>query len=78
MEETKTSIKGYLMSHFRNPELRDDEDIFAAGFVNSMFAMKLVMYVEKEFGLKLANEDLDFDNFRSVDAMARLVHIKKG
>jgi methoxymalonate biosynthesis acyl carrier protein len=73
MDDTKEKIRAYLLRFFRNADLRDDTDIFAAGFVNSLMAMQLVMFVEKEFQISVEDEDLDVDNFRSVDAIAALV-----
>jgi methoxymalonate biosynthesis acyl carrier protein len=76
MEENKAKIKAFLARFFRNHEFKDDEDIFALGFVNSMFAMQLVMFVENEFKVTIENEDLDFENFRTVDAIAGLIERK--
>lgn len=76
MEDTKTKIKNFLAQYFVNHELQDDEDIFALGFVNSMFAMQLVLFIEKEFQVTIENEDLDFDNFRTIEAMSRLIESK--
>lgn len=73
MDETKDKIRAYLLRFFRNADLQDDTDIFAAGFVNSLMAMQLVMFVEKEFGITVEDEDLDVENFKSVDAIAALV-----
>jgi len=73
MDETKDKIRAYLLRFFRNADLQDDTDIFAAGFVNSLMAMQLVMFVEKEFGIAVEDEDLDVENFKSVDAIAALV-----
>ena len=50
--------------------------MFALGFVNSMFAMQLVMFVEQEFAVAIEDEDLDLDNFRSVDAISSLIERK--
>lgn len=75
--EIKTKIREFLSSHFQNYNLRDDEDIFALGFVNSLFAMQLVFFVEKEFQVVVENEDLQLDNFRTIDALANLVQRKK-
>jgi acyl carrier protein len=71
MDERKTKIKGFLSKYFRNHELKDDEDIFALGFVNSLLA--IVAFVEKEFGIEVGDEDLDIANFRSVDKIDELV-----
>jgi methoxymalonate biosynthesis acyl carrier protein len=73
MENIKTKIKLFLTRFFRNHELNDDENIFKLGFANSLFAMQLVMFLEKEFGIKVDNKDLDRDNFKTVNAIADLV-----
>ncbi|ARU63610.1 D-alanyl carrier protein [Tumebacillus avium] len=76
METNKAKIRQFLSRHFKSQELKDDDDIFALGFVNSLFAMQMVMFVEGEFGIRVENEDLDLDNFRTVDAIAALVEKK--
>lgn len=77
MENTiQTKIRDFLGKFFQNLELEDDQDIFALGFVNSLFAMQLVLFIEKEFDLKVEDEDLDIDNFRSIRAMTALIQRK--
>lgn len=71
--EANKKIRAFLGKYFHNVELQDDQDIFALGFVNSLFAMQLVLFVEQEFGISIDNEDLDIDNFRSINAIVRLV-----
>ncbi len=79
METTvQTKIRHFLSKFFQNLELEDDQDIFALGFVNSLFAMQLVLFVEKEFGLTVEDEDMDIDNFRTLQAIAALVERKTG
>ena len=77
MQDTKTSIRQFIGKFFHNIELTDDQDIFASGFVNSLFAMQLVLFIEKTFAIKIENEDLDIDKFRSLNAIARLVERKQ-
>jgi acyl carrier protein len=76
--DKKARIKEFLARFFRNHELADDEDIFALGFVNSLLAMQLVNFVEKEFGITVEDEDLDLDNFRSIDNIYALIERKSG
>lgn len=76
MKEIKARIKTFLSQFFGNQELKNDEDIFALGFVNSMFAMQLVLFIEQEFQIAIEDEDLDFDNFRTINAIAHLVDHK--
>lgn len=60
----------------RNHELADDEDIFALGFINSLAALQLVQFLEKEFQIAIEDEDLDLDNFRSLSRMDDLLERK--
>lgn len=76
MEEIKTKVRAFLGRYFRKHELQDDEDIFALGFVNSLFAMQLVMFLEKEFGIRIDNKDLDLNNFRTINTIAGLIESK--
>ena len=71
-EHIRQQTKAFIVRHFKGNELRDDDDIFALG-MNSLFAMQLVMFVEKEFQMTVADEDLHIDNFRSVNAVVELV-----
>lgn len=73
MEDAKTRIYAFLARFFENLDLQDDEDIFSLGFINSLFAMQLVLFLENEFAITIADEDLDIDNFKTVNAMVRLV-----
>jgi methoxymalonate biosynthesis acyl carrier protein len=77
MNATELKTKEFLSRYFRNHDLLEDEDIFALGFVNSMMAMQLVAFVEKEFGITVEDEDLELDNFKSIRAIADLVERKR-
>jgi acyl carrier protein len=70
---TTEDIRGFVHAKFPHAEIADDQDIFALGFVNSLFAMELVMFIEQRFDFQIANEDLQLSNFRTVAAMERLV-----
>ena len=69
----RTDIREFISGRFPTADLDDDQDIFALGYVHSLFAMELVLFIEKHFGIEIANEDLDMANFRTIDAMAALV-----
>lgn len=76
MEENKEKIKKFLSRFFRKRELKDDEDIFELGFVNSLFSMQLVLFIEKEFGIVIGNNDLDLNNFRTINSITGLIEKK--
>lgn len=78
MDQTQVKVKEFLSRFFKNHDLQPEEDIFALGFVNSLLAMQLVAFVEKEFGIHVEDQDLDLDNFRSIQAISNLVARKQG
>jgi acyl carrier protein len=71
--ETKAQLHRFIAGRYPNVEIDDEQDIFALGFVNSLFAMELVMFIEKTFSLSIPNDELRIDNFRTVASMAALV-----
>lgn len=77
MEDRKIRIKAFLGGFFNSQNLGDDQDIFALGFVNSLLAMQLVSFLEKEFEIAIEDQDLDFENFKTVNNMAVLVERKR-
>jgi acyl carrier protein len=74
----KSSLHRFLQAHVPGRELHDEDDVFALGFVNSLFALQLVLFIESEFQVVVENEDLELDNFRSIQAMTQLVARKRG
>ncbi|HEY3366488.1 MAG TPA: acyl carrier protein [Symbiobacteriaceae bacterium] len=77
MDEIKARVRSFLSRFFRKYELQDDEDIFSLGVVNSLFAMQLVLFIEKQFGVKVENQDLNLNNFRTIAAIASFVESKQ-
>ena len=76
-QEIRARVREFVGRFVRGHELADGEDIFATGFVNSMFAMQLVQFVETTFGITCESEDLELDNFRSIDALTAFVQRKQ-
>ena len=76
MPEKKSIIRNFLTRSFEGQNFEDNDDIFDMGFANSLFAMQLVTYLEKEFGFEMESDDLDLANFKSIEAMTDLVNQK--
>jgi len=55
-----------------------DRDLFGTGGLPSLFAMELVVYLEKTFSIAIGGTDLRLDNFRTVTTMANLVARLRG
>lgn len=78
--EQKKKIKDFITENlivFEDEiDFKDDDNIFQMGYVNSLFAMKLLNFVETEFQVKIQNEEMDIKNFSSVKAIVDLLNQK--
>jgi acyl carrier protein len=66
-------IQAFVEGRFPQGAIEPDKDIFSLGYINSLFAMELVMFIEKTFSVTVPNDELRIDNFRTVEAMSALV-----
>ena len=73
----KARIRHYVTKALAD-NIRDEDDIFELGVVNSLFAMQLVCFIEREFSITAERDDLDIQNFCSIAAMAEFVLKKLG
>lgn len=69
----KTRIREYILEAINIPDLGDDEDLFVSGIVNSLFAVQLISFLENSFKIEVNSEDLEIENFKSIDAAAAFV-----
>jgi acyl carrier protein len=73
MNGATSELRTFIGGRFPQAQLADDEDIFELGFVDSLFAAELVMFIESRFEFTIPNEELTLDNFRTVALMSELV-----
>jgi methoxymalonate biosynthesis acyl carrier protein len=76
MDDRLSAIKAFVAKHLGGIEVADDEDFFASGHVNSLFAVQIVMFVENTLGVPVIDDDLDIANFSTVDRIHRFVDAK--
>jgi methoxymalonate biosynthesis acyl carrier protein len=76
-EKIRAFIKNSIEVAEYERDFTDEENIFDAGFVDSLFAMKLLNYVEEEFYIRVEPEDMDIMNFNSVDHIIGFLERKK-
>lgn len=69
-------LRGFFTQVTAGKPPGSDEDYFALGLVNSLLALELVSYVEKRYGITVEVEDLDLDNFRTMNRTADFVRRK--
>ncbi len=74
----KETVKRFILSSIAIPHLKDDDDLFESGIVNSLFAVQLMTYIEKVFAIEVVMDDLDMENFKSLNAATAFVLRKNG
>jgi methoxymalonate biosynthesis acyl carrier protein len=76
-ENVQTRVRQFVRDHVEHDDFADDDDLFATGLVSSLFAVQIVMWVERTFGATVGPSDLDIDNFATVEAIAGFVRRKR-
>lgn len=71
-EQITEQITDFLTAALRRP-VEPDDDYFAQGLADSLFALELVTFVESRFDLAVEVEDLDLDSFRTAHRITQFV-----
>jgi len=74
----KTSIREFVCkTTFSNPQkIKDDTLLFDEGIFDSMGLLNLISFLEEDFNVKVADSELETDNFGSIDAIASFLERK--
>lgn len=76
--EIRETVKRFIANSIVNAKLNDDDNLFESGIVNSLFAVQLMTFIEKTFAIEVETDDLDIENFKSINAAAAFVVSKNG
>ncbi len=76
-EDIKQTIRRFLLDSINIPGINDEDDLFEIGIVNSLFAVQLMTFIEKTFCVEVETDDLDIENFKSLNAASIFVVKKK-
>ena len=71
--EVQTWLREKLLAVIESQET----DLLAAGILDSLALVQLLLYLEQHFGLKIVMEQLEIEDLRSVHSIARLVAREK-
>lgn len=74
----KEAVRHFILSSIHVTQLDDDDNLFESGIVNSLFAVQLMTFVEKTFAIEVEMDDLDIENFKSLNATTAFVVRKNG
>ena len=84
MNDLKRKLKELLIERLKfedmtPDDIKDDDLLFAGGLgLDSIDALELVLGVEKEFGIKIQDEEVGVTAFASVNALCDFIRGKGG
>jgi acyl carrier protein len=71
--DRKTALMDFIKNEVmrnKNAKLSEDEDLLSAGILDSLAILQLVAYIEDQFGIKIPDEDVVFENFQSISSLS--------
>lgn len=82
MTDPATEIRAFVEESFLylhpGVELGDEDDLLAAGIVDSLGFVELVEEVQSRYGVAVADVEITEENFGSIAAIGRFVERKRG
>jgi acyl carrier protein len=74
----KEKVKSYIhqTAYVENEKIKDESLIFKEGYFDSMGFIRLITFIEEEFGIKTNDLDLTEENFESINAITDFIDRK--
>ena len=78
--ETVRVVKEFIVSSFENvpSDISEEEQLIDSGIIDSMGILKVLGFIEKQFGVKVPERDVTPDNFDSITTIASYIDRRKG
>jgi acyl carrier protein len=70
-------VRAIIAKHLSIDVMSDDEELFAAGILDSLNLVRLISQVEKTFGVELPMSEVGLDSFRSLTAIGELIERRR-
>jgi acyl carrier protein len=74
--DAKPVIRAYLIERFpglAGRPLEDSSPLLASGAIDSLGVLDLMTFIEERFGIVVADQDFDPDNFETLGQLAAFV-----
>ena len=80
-DDSRTVIKNFIIKEFlpgEDPsELTDTTPLITGGVLDSIATLKLVMFIEEQYGLTLQAHEVDAEHLDTISQIAQLIRSKK-
>ena len=74
----KEKLKDFIIkySQVEKDKIQNDSMFMEGGFLDSLGFMALISYMEEEFQIKVSDEDLMAENFKSINTLSDFIERK--
>ena len=72
-------VRQFILKKFplaRKQQIMDSADLLESGLLDSQGVLEVVTFIEREFSIAVADEDLVPDNFQTIDRIVAFVQSK--
>jgi len=80
LDNTRDQIRTFVVEELARrkgiAEFTDEESLTENGVVDSLGTFRLVTFLENQFNLRIADEEIVHENFRSISEIDRFVNSK--
>jgi len=81
MDGIRDAVRAYIIEQFLPGEdprnLTDQTELKESGILDSLSTLKLVSFLEDQYGVEFEANDLEAGNLATIDAIERLVRSKR-
>ena len=78
--ETTKAIKEFIFGRFpqaKKKNISDSDELLNSGIVDSLGILEIVAFIEKTFGITVADEELTSENFETLTSLTNFVEQKR-
>jgi acyl carrier protein len=76
IDHVRESVRAYIKNNFvfgAEETLENDIPLLDAGIIDSTSVLELVEFIETTFKIKIADKDLDHENFGTIDRISQFI-----
>lgn len=81
MSNVQSALLQFIQSELaigRRQPIEAEDDLFTSGILDSLGVLQMVLFIEEQFGVKVPDEDVVFENFQSVAAIDAYLSKQRG
>lgn len=75
------SLEKYLLTEIAadlgRQSLAPDEDLLEQGIIDSLGILKLILFIEETYGIKIIDEEIVPENFQTLNVMVKFIEQKR-